>query len=39
MNKTSSKKKQSVKQSPQTVGAKEYNDFTEEFNRELPQLT
>lgn len=41
MNKTSSKKKEKVlkKKNPTTVGAKEYNDSTEEFNRELPQLT
>lgn len=42
MNKTSSKKKEKVlkkKKKPTTVGAKEYNDSTEEFNRELPQLT
>ena len=43
MNKTSSKKKEKVlkkkNKKPTTVGAKEYNDSTEEFNRELPQLT
>ena len=34
------KERESVKKkNPTTVGAKEYNDSTEEFNRELPQLT
>ena len=36
------KERESVKnkkKKPTTVGEKEYNYYTEEFNRELPQLT